>query len=95
MSDLIRREDALKAAEQAELDAEFVKEALNNIPSVDTVEIVRCRDCVHRPYVPEGKKYITTDDDTELCPFVCDDSWYSSLVPDDGFCHLGERREQP
>ena len=25
MSDLIRREDALKAAEQAELDAEFVK----------------------------------------------------------------------
>lgn len=46
MDDLIRRSSALKV-----LDNEacwWAHEAMNRLPAVDAVEVVRCKDCKHR-----------------------------------------------
>ena len=47
MADYIKRVDALKAATLAELDVDFVIEAIRNIPTAVVVEVVRCKDCKH------------------------------------------------
>ena len=52
-------------------------------------EIVRCKDCTHRP---------TLDEDGELsfptyrCPCQCEDFYYSWMPKDDWFCGNAERR---
>jgi L-rhamnose mutarotase len=55
-------------------------------------EIVRCKDCMHRP---------TLDEDGELdfpptyqCPCQCDDYYYSWMPEDDWFCGNAERRTE-
>ena len=57
---------------------------------VDAVEVVRCRDCKHRP---TG----TNRDDLEFpddkCPCQCEDFWYSWKPSDDWFCGNGERKD--
>ena len=51
-------------------------------PSVDAVEVVRCKDCI--------KRY-----DTDECP-MCFLSMgqYCEFTQDDGFCDRGERKEE-
>ena len=51
--------------------------AIFSLPSVDAVEVVRCKDC----------KYRDADD------FCTGRGYPNVLVPDDGFCDKGERRE--
>jgi len=58
-------------------DYETAKEMIKTMPTADVVEVVRCKDCKYR-------------DDDGMCfgrgvPL--------QLVPDDGFCDKGERRE--
>lgn len=50
---------------------------IRDLPSVDAVEVVRCKDC----------KYCDADD------FCTGRGYPNVLVPDDGFCDKGERRE--
>ena len=76
-------------------EAGAVESMLDNAPTIDAVEVVRCRDCKHRPFVPEGETYengfsIVSD---EICPCVCDDGWYSWIPPDNHYCSYGERIE--
>ena len=53
-------------------------------------ELVRCKDCKHRP---TG----TNRDDLEFpddkCPCQCEDYWYSWKPSDDWFCGNGERKD--
>ena len=55
---------------------------LEDMPTVDAVEVVRCKDCI--------KRY-----DTDECPmcFVSDGK-YCEFTQDDGFCDRGERKEE-
>ena len=56
------------------------------------MEIVRCKNCKHRPYDEEG--YGISEDlvfPDDVCPFQCDDLWYSQYPSDDFFCAKGER----
>lgn len=57
------------------------KDFLNNIKDSDVVEVVRCKDCIHRD--PEDKK--------------CDCSFQAKCgtfpMDDDDFCSYGERRK--
>ena len=60
-----------------------IRELLSNIPAVDAVEVVRCKDCKHNK--------------TEECPMIFYNGgdknrpmWWSK---DDGFCHFGERKD--
>lgn len=57
-------------------------------------EIVRCKDCMHRPKDPEskgvGQSLVFPDD---VCPCQIGDNWYSWMPKDDWFCADGERHE--
>ena len=63
---------------------------IQEMPTVDAIEVVRCRDCKHRP---TG----TNRDDLEFpddkCPCQCDDFWYSWKPSDDWFCKNGEQKD--
>ena len=51
------------------------------IPTVDAVPVVRCRECI---------AYTPVDDNTGKCVFLIGEHQY--VVPD-GYCYLGERKE--
>lgn len=55
----------------------------------DRVNVVRCRDCKHRPTYTG---FVITFPD-ECCPCQCDDAWYNWYPGDDWFCANGERRD--
>lgn len=61
----------------------------------DVVEVVRCKDCVHRPTVedPEKRGFNVHFPD-DMCPCQCDDGWYNWYPKDDWFCAYGERKER-
>lgn len=60
----------------------------------EAVNIVRCKDCKHRPTKPE--EYYDGFDlafPDEVCPCYCDgDPFYSWYPKDDWFCPNGERK---
>lgn len=53
------------------------EKAIEDIPAADVVSVVRCKDC----------KFRENDDFCTGRGFPC------QLVPDDGFCDKGERKE--
>ena len=73
MDDLIRRQDAIDALttecswtfydEHGQLtpNGKEILGALKNIPSVDAVEVVRCKDCKHYIHVRTDPGYCTRD----------------------------------
>lgn len=62
---------------------------------VDLPELVRCKDCKHRPTIT-GK--YENGFDVEFpdwkCPCRCDDGWYNWMPDDNWFCGNGERKEE-
>ena len=89
MSDLIKREDVLKVTDshwfrdmpkvsRRFLDTFWV--AVNKIPAVDAVEVVRCFQCLHR------------DEDSKICKHPKAIGWDAIEPEDDDFCSYGERR---
>ena len=58
-------------------DGREVVQILSDIPAADVVPVVRCKDC----------KFRDNDDFCTGRGFPC------QLVPDDGFCDKGERKE--
>lgn len=62
-------------------------------PTVDAVEVVRCRDCKHKPTGSGVNHDITFPEQDYRCPCRCEDYWYSWMPDDDWFCANGERRE--
>ena len=82
MSDLIRRDDVLKATRaDGAYDYVSISEILK-FPIVDAVEVVRCRDCKH---FTEGMAVgmCKRNPDKPIIP-----------VPYNHFCSYGERREE-
>jgi hypothetical protein len=67
---------------------EFVEDCL---PSTQP-EIIRCKDCKHRPYKSEDKQGFGVEFPDEICPCQCEDWWYNWRPDDDWFCANGERR---
>ena len=57
-------------------------------------EIVRCKDCKHRPTMPDDHTDgFDLDFPDGKCPCQCDDGWYSWYPSDNWFCANGERKE--
>ena len=54
---------------------------VEEMPTVDAVEVVRCKDCIRRY-------------DTDECPmcFLSEGQYYE-FTRDDGFCDRGERKD--
>ena len=57
---------------------------------VDTVQVVRCKDCKHRP-IGTNRDDLEFPDDK--CPCKCEDYWYSWKPSDNWFCGNGERKD--
>ena len=55
-----------------------IKRVIDDAPTVDAVEVVRCKDCKH--------KYVSGNGTTQY--YVCD--FMDAQYEDDGFCHHGE-----
>lgn len=54
-------------------------------------EIVRCKDCIHRPTGTGANHDLEFPDDE--CPCQCEDYWYSWMPQDDWYCADGKRKE--
>ena len=70
-----------------------------NVPIIGkTMELVRCKDCKHRPKEPDWETYESGLDlefpEGSKCPCrCCGDEWYSWYPEDDWYCAEGERKE--
>ena len=62
-----------------------VKRAIRDAPTVDAVEVVRCKDCKHYSFIPEL-------DDAPKCTKLCGLHSKAHKPKPDDFCSHGERR---
>ena len=60
---------------------EKIRELLRDIPTVDAVPVVRCRECKYR--------FKNNGHDKSGCPIIDANIW----MDDDDFCSHGERKE--
>ena len=80
------------AVDAMQYDAE-----LRQLPSAQP-EIIRCKDCKHKPYPSDNYDYGNGDCGFEIifpdyrCPCRCDDDYYNRIPDDDWFCGNAERR---
>lgn len=72
------------------VDKSVMHRILIQMPTVDAVPVVRCKDCKHRP-TGENRDDLEFPDDK--CPCQCEDYWYSWKPSDDWFCGNGERKD--
>ena len=107
MSDYIKREDAVAYPLSWEhydkkngnrhfiAGVESYREYIESIPSADVVEVVRCKDCKHRPIdtQEEGNGFDYDFPEEYGCPGYCDDGYYSQRFKDDFYCACGERAD--
>ena len=73
---------------------DIVQKALETAQTVDAVEVVRCRDCIHA--VEIEKDYIRKlfIDGTKQCELGRADMCFGySIISNDGFCDSGERKD--
>ena len=87
MSDYIKREDAIKAMARG-LGIPYTdfidvaERCMDDIPTANVVEVVRCKDCIHR-YVPTR---------CALWQGTIDDKDYFIERGEDFYCSYGERK---
>lgn len=60
-------------------------------------EIIRCKDCKHRPKATRADKKVfsgfSVEFPDEKCPCQCGDVWYNWYPEDDFYCGYAEGRE--
>lgn len=97
MTDYIKREDAINTVRNTftGMTADTLELRINDIPSADVVEVVRCKDCVHgtdrtEDFQEEDERWDVVN------PIDC--MMYSSdgipdFFPKDNYCGFGERKD--
>ena len=69
---------------------------VKEFPAADVVEVVRCKDCKHRPIATRADEGIlwgfSVEFPDERCPLQCEDGWYNHYPKDDFYCANAERR---
>lgn len=75
-----------------------VVEYINRMPTADVVEVVRCKDCKHRPVYKDTEIHAPQDHRSGwsdwACPYLCSDWYYNRMPKDNDFCSHGERRDE-
>ena len=66
-----------------------VEDALQDTPTVDAVQVVKCKDCKHRG----GYHCPMYHTETSLDDLDGFDDYNVDKTDGDGFCHRGEKRE--
>lgn len=95
MDDLISRKKLLKMMSHWKpyMDMGLVRQAVERMPAVDAVEVVRCKDCKHlMEYCSEWKENTGAHGDCRIRKFrSCDEDFIRRKHND--FCSDGERKE--
>lgn len=96
MSDYIKREDAIQAVKDNSYslnDDELIEvngfgaiDSINELPSADAIEVVRCKDCKYL------KPYTSQYGSGQFCECPCSFGGQGIKKPDD-YCSYGERRD--
>lgn len=86
MNDLISRKELLESIEKVSvkgnvLDDDWVYRFVQEFPSIDAVQVVRCKDCIH------STSQVSDDEDTYFC-----NAHYHGVHSLE-FCNHGERKE--
>ena len=92
---IVDRQKLIQALEQ---DKERYESAFIKGYEQKGSEIVRCKDCKHRPelklYSDRQGNYTAVEfPDGSKCPCQCEDFFYSWYPKDDWFCADGERKD--
>jgi hypothetical protein len=70
---------------------------IEDASDVDVVEVVRCKDCKHRPTLTEADGHIgqgfCLEFPDNVCPCQCEDCWYNWYPSDDFYCGMAEREK--
>lgn len=71
------------------------EKAMSNSPVTALEEVVYCRDCIHRPFKEYSEIHAPKINGLTdyTCPFVCVDSYYTTIPDDDFYCKAGEANE--
>ena len=70
------------------------------IEALEQPEIIRCKDCKHKPHTSDKYDYDNGDCGFEIifpdyrCPCRCEDEYYNHIPDDDWFCGNAERKDQ-
>lgn len=93
------REVIIKILDDEELKPQFsqdgnVYKATFPNPYENMGELVRCKDCKHRPKIDgEYENGFDLEFPTSKCPCQCDDGYYNWMPNNDWYCANGERKE--
>lgn len=77
----------------AQLDTAYKLGYQAAVKDQEQPEIIRCKDCKHRP-IETFNAIVPPQIDDWKCPCLCDDYFYSWRPKDDFFCANGERKEE-
>ena len=100
MADLIDRQ-ALDVVAFTDRDGTFsdgiqwLLEYIDALPSVDAVEVVRCKDCIH--YMPYDWMFSEVRLSESIDDYPQDEigcEWIDHHINPEGYCSYGERKEQ-
>lgn len=67
---------------------EYVIKAIENEPTADVVEVVRCKDCIHAQNIPLGLCYLHTEPYDNAKGYKGD----AVCVEPDDFCSYGQKK---
>lgn len=92
MAEYIEREAIAKHIDQSfgEVSTPLVVREIRNFPTVDVVEVVRCKDCRHAREMNHREKQLYLEG-CVMCSQVDINGEQNPMLPDD-FCSYGERR---
>lgn len=89
----IKRDDVIKALDVWGYEEYTATLILADIPNVDAVEVVRCKDCRHRHTDDCSMYHETWYEIDEGCGYFDNDYAVTDYTDDNGFCSVGERSD--
>lgn len=89
----IMREDWLENGENEYVyDTNAVLDSIDSQPTADVVEVVRCKDCIHKHELDEYEKKVYQEG-CVACTYIHTMSERLVMLPNN-FCGYGERRTE-
>lgn len=92
--------ELLEKAKKYNEEQKLFEKTMNNSSVTIISEITHCRDCIHRPVYDE-KEYdlivppYNNEHQDCACPYICQEDFYCSRMPDDDFyCKYGEKENE-
>lgn len=79
-----------KTHDSAVVMADLFAELIEKTPTIDAVSVVQCKDCKHRCMAECPMHHTETYSDGD----EFEEDYDVDNTDDDGFCHLGERRDK-